>query len=220
MFQILRVCKYEHIEEFQIYGERSCGTKLLQKSLSCFNMNYTEFYGHKHFMGFAKPERIEFTFHTMFVCIVRNPYHWLQSFFNYCHHVPHKKNNIESFLLDEWYSVDDKNKEILYDRNIFEPKIRYKNIFEMRDIKHKYMLNILPTLARNYVLIRYEDLIYNFDNIMKTIQVRFNLKKEKTFPNIKKQEYKPFNKKYESLINDNLNWETENSIGYYINRYY
>ena len=97
MFQILRTCKYEHIENFQIYGERSSGTKFLQKSLSTFDITNTEFFGHKHFMGFAKPEKIEYTMHTIFICIVRNPYDWLLSFFNYCHHVPHKKDSFDSF---------------------------------------------------------------------------------------------------------------------------
>jgi len=216
MFQILRTCKYEHIENFVVYGERHSGTTFLESCLSCYDINQTGFFGHKHWMGFAKPEKIEYTHHILFACIVRNPYQWLMSFFDLPHHVPlYKRANFESFILDEWYSLNNSNQEILEDKNILDSQKRYKNIFEMRETKNIYMLSEISNLARNFIFLRYEDLCYNHENIMNTIQYRFRLKLKKELPKPKPIKYREIIPEYKSIIDDNLNWETENSMGYF-----
>lgn len=216
MFQILRACKYEHIEKFVVYGERHSGTTFLESSLRCFNMSQTGFFGHKHWMGFAKPEKIEYTMHIMFVCIVRNPYEWITAFFDLPHHIPlYKRTSLKSFMLDEWYSVNSAQQEILEDRNMLDPIQRYKNIFEMRDIKNQYMINVLPNLARNFVFVKYEDLFYNYNNIMYTIQNKFHLKLIQDLPKPTQIIKRNLTPECIEIVNQNINWKTENSIGYF-----
>ena len=60
-----------------------------------------------------------------------------------------EKEKIDEFLNKEFWSFNDNNgnrdttKEILEDRNIYTGE-RYKNIFELRHTKIKWMLEDLP----------------------------------------------------------------------------
>lgn len=216
MLQILQTCKYEHIEKFVVYGERHCGTNFLVNSLKCFNLQQTEFFGHKHWLGFAKPEKIQHEMHTVFACIARNPYDWISAFYELPHHIPKKKYiNIFEFITSEWYSVGFDHQEILQDRNFsYNPPIRYKNIFEMRSTKNNYIINILPFLARNYIFLTYEDLISNYYNIMNIIKNRFKLKQEKNFPEPFKAKQRYLDNDIKTIIDNKIIWTIENQIGY------
>ena len=76
---------------------------------------------------------------VLFIGIVRNPYDWLGSFKRQPHHVaPELTKSWESFLLSEFWSTHNGN-ELMDDRN-YETKNRYKNIFELREQKNKYLL--------------------------------------------------------------------------------
>ena len=55
------------------------------------------------------------------------------------------------------------------DRNIYTGN-RYKNIFELRHTKIKWMLEDLPNKVKNCIFIRYEDLINDFDNTLLKIK--------------------------------------------------
>ena len=55
------------------------------------------------------------------------------------------------------------------DRNI-ETNERYKNIFELRHIKNKFLIEKMPTLVKNYCLITYDDLCDNFIETMNKIK--------------------------------------------------
>ena len=73
----------------------------------------------------------------------------------------------------------DQGKEIIEDRNIYTKK-RYKNIFELRHTKIKWMIEDLPNKVKNYIFIRYEELINNFDETLikikdKGLQVKKNI---------------------------------------------
>jgi hypothetical protein len=215
MFQIIRTCRYEHIEKFAIYGERHCGTNFLESCIKCFNIHHTSFFGHKHWMGFAKLSKIRSEKHTIFFCIVRNPYDWLSAFYSLAHHVPKcNKGNFQSFLTNEWYSVDRSGREILHDRN-FNTKQRYKNIFELRKTKIQYILDILPLSSENYVFLRYEDLVYNHHNILNTIKEKFFLKQIHTFPLPTFVRKRKISIEDKSIIDSNLDWSLENKLGYF-----
>ena len=79
------------------------------------------------------------------------------------------------FLNKEFYSIYDDindpryNTEIMEDRHIYTGE-RYKNVFELRHIKHKYLLEDLPNKVKNYIFIKYEDLINNFETTMNLIK--------------------------------------------------
>jgi hypothetical protein len=62
---------------------------------------------------------------------------------------------------------------------------------------------------------RYEDLIYNYSNIMNTIQYRFNLKLEQKLPEPHQPIIRSVIPEYKDIIDNNLNWKTENSMGYF-----
>lgn len=178
------------IKKYTIWGERCSGTNYLQKLIeSNFETELTWDYGYKHFFGFNGFDNSDT---TLFICIVRNPYDWINSFYKNLHNHPLKNNNIvkesskiKLFLNNTWYSITKKNgklEEEMTDRNIYTKK-RYKNIFEMRHYKLKYMLTTLPNNAKNCLLIRYEDLIDNYGFYMNLLKKKgLKSKKNIIFP--------------------------------------
>lgn len=66
------------------------------------------------------------------------------------------------------------------DRNIYTGK-RYKNIFELRHTKIKWMMEELPNKVKNYIFIKHEDLLYDFKNTLlkineKGVKIKDNIK--------------------------------------------
>jgi hypothetical protein len=146
-------------------------------------------------------------------------------------------------LFNEFYSVFDEqqNKKPMLDFNIFsnnvsEPIIikdlnylngnKYKNIFEMRKLKNHYLMNIMPHKVKNYILINYESLLYNYDATLNTIQTKFDLvkkndtyvkiknyKKSDTY-NFKQQRLITFKNELIQIIWENLDTTQESVLGY------
>ena len=130
-----------------------------------------------------------------------------------------KKEQLDEFLNKEMYSIYDgkknKNKsyylnEIKEDRNIYTGE-RYKNIFELRHTKIKWIIEELPKKVKNYIFIRYEDLINDFENTLHKIKnKRLRYRKNINFPlNIQK-----YNKKKNNIPNE-LILNNKNLIPYY-----
>lgn len=198
------------LNKFTIYGERCSGTNYLERLISDnFEASVTWEYGWKHFFGFEQ-NKLNTSDDTLFICIVRDIDGWINSFFRNMYHIPlkYKKIPIENkkimFLNDEIWSFNEKIKnysgprfegrEILEDRNIYTGE-RYKNIFELRHTKLKYMIEDLPNKVINYILIRYEDLINDFENTMIKIKEKgLTIKKDIAFP-VNTFEYKKSNVK-------------------------
>jgi hypothetical protein len=169
------------IDKFTIYGERCSGTNYLEEVIiKNFDVNLTYEFGFKHFFGFT--DNLDKSDNTLFICIVRNINDWINSFYRDMHHLPLKyikniseEQKIYKFLNDEIWSFDDRNnnrdtsKEIMHDRNIYTHQ-RYKNIFELRNTKLQYMIEDLPKKVKNYIFIKYEDLIDNFEEIIEKIK--------------------------------------------------
>lgn len=61
--------------------------------------------------------------------------------------------------------MDKEQTERMEDRNIYTGE-RYKNIFELRHTKLKWMLEDLPNKVDNCIFIRYEDLINDFEKTL------------------------------------------------------
>lgn len=228
------------IYKITIYGERCSGTTYLQNlMLLNFNVTLTWEYGWKHFFGFQN-ELLKNSDDTLFICIVRHPINWINSFYRSLHHSPLKysqlceSDKIYSLLNNEFWSVNDNNPnnahdyhEIMEDRHIYTGN-RYNNVFEMRHTKMQFLLEDLPTKVKNYIVVRYEDLLDDLENVMtqlkcKNLQVRDNI----IFPvnttfykNSKKNLFNRLCQK-ENLIdtnliltNQNLNKYYENQLGY------
>jgi len=216
---MLQICSSGscYIDKFIIYGERHSGTNFVEQCFQQrFGLNKTEFFGNKHFFGWTKPETISYKDkHSLFIGIVRNPYDWIMAMINLPHHIHISRlSNLESFLLNEWYSTDIHNNEILTDRS-FITKKRYANIFDMRTNKYKYLSEIMPVIAPNYVLLSYDTFLKNYNNYLNIICNRFHLKKIGSSPDpIKKYPYAvPTHIK--NIIDNNVDWSLEESLGFY-----
>jgi len=211
--------------KYTIYGERCSGTNYLENLINLnFNSEITWEFGWKHFFGFNDLNNSD---DTLFIAIVRDPYNWINSLYREQHHLPTNFKNIDNFLNDEFYSLDEnKNyEEIMADRNIYTNE-RYKNIFEMRHTKLKFLIDDMPTKVKNYILIRYEDLLNEFNKTMNKIKdkgliVKNNIKKFPlnvlTYKKEKKTIFKLKNKNKINHINiktieDKLNMIYESKI--------
>ena len=163
------------ISKVKIYGERCSGTNylsnLIKKNFKTELIEEDSIFGQKHFFGFHNLENSD---NTLFICIFRHYYDWLNSLWSEKWHIsPHQRKSIHHFLHSEHWSYMDKKiyslekygNEILEDRHIYTKK-RYKNIIELRYIKYKWMIETLPQLVKHSLFIKYEDLITNFNNTM------------------------------------------------------
>ena len=210
-------------------GERCSGTNFLEKAiLENFELDLIWHYGYKHFFGYydysKKNPIIENDNDVLFLGIIREPISWINSFYNHKYHIPvQNKKNIYNFLHNEFYSIDESQKEIEEDRN-YKNRKRYKNIFELRDLKNEYLISH-RNRVKNYLLIRYEDLKNKYEVILNFIENKFNLKrKNKNYIKIetyKGLKNKPYSENYIKLkqytinnIKNRLNKKQEQSLGY------
>ena len=177
------------LKKYQIYGERSSGTNILEDSLiknfeaiTTFNgissVTDEKFkkYGHKHWFG--NHLDLSDTDDTLFICIVRDPVNWLKSIYRNprCFELEMFKSQ-DTFLTSEvmslWYVY---SKTPISDSDMLTCEVnpytgkRYKNMFDLRHEKIKWMCEDLPKLVKNYIFIRYEDLMSDFQGTMKKIQ--------------------------------------------------
>jgi hypothetical protein len=207
------------IKNFTIYGERCSGTNFLERYFHSYTqLPVTWEFGWKHFFGYNDEKIISNGDYTLFLCIVRNPYQWLMSMNKKRHHTLGGKKK-KDFFTSEWKSVETKHPgyhpEIMQDRNTINHQ-RYKNIFEMRKYKCRYLWYELPLYAKNNFFIRYEDLIHYGPNIIFSICNDLNI----PIKNSSVKEQPSFRQIYQiepqllHLFNNNIHWQTENTIGY------
>ena len=201
------------ITKVKIFGERCSGTNyltnLIKENFKVQIIEDKNIYGQKHFFGFHNLENSD---NTLFICIIRDYHSWLNSLWKEKWHISQKqRQSISHFLnVQHWsyydkkeYSILKYGKEIMEDRNIYT-KERYKNIFELRYMKIKWMQETLPTLVKHSILIRYEDLLYHFKNTMDKIYKKgLPLLSPSTFPKnyfLYKTSSKPFIKEDKNII--------------------
>jgi hypothetical protein len=176
------------IANFTIYGERSSGTFFLEEAITKnFNLPVMWYYDWKHFFGAydfdtdnanvpAEGNAID---NTIFIGIVREPVSWLNSFSKNLQYVPACNHELTNFLNNPFYSVagEGDQEEVIQEDVNYITKERFKNIFELRKIKNDFLINVVRTKVKNYVLIRYEDLLNNYVNTLDQIKNAFNLVK-------------------------------------------
>lgn len=213
------------IKKFVIYGERCSGTNFLENVIKTnFGLELSNEYSWKHFFGFDnfdKPNE-----DILFIGIIRNPIYWLNSFSKELHHIPKENRSLNNFLVNEFYSVDENNKINLNDIN-YITKRKYKNIFELRKMKNFYLINIMKHKVKNYILVNYESLLFNYEYILDFIKDKFNLSNQfpiyKKIKNYKKSDKDLFHKQRNILLPprivdfiwNNLDMEQENRLGYF-----
>lgn len=204
------------VSKFTIIGERHSGTNWIEKiCLSRLTLPITWEFGSKHFIN-PRPSLLAAGTDCLFICIVRNIYDWIGGFYKVPHHVNVSMMwNIKTFILNEW-------KNDIEDNDYLTGK-PYKNIFELRKYKLQYLSIFLPLIVDNMIIVRYEDLRINPENIVDFIATTYNIQKTNNlysqFTNpINKPPYY-FNKEILSIINDNTDWDIENNFGYYKSEY-
>ena len=181
-------------QKVKIYGERCSGTNYLEQLLlKNFNVQMIPHeYGHKHFFGF---HNLNDSDNVLFICVVRDPVTWINSFYKNPWHVhPNMTTSTLSFLSQPFQSVIDKSYQKSFPSNAnigdinkedvdMYTKKPYKNIMELRHVKLKWMIETLPTMVKNYCLIRYEDLVDHFEETMDILkETGLSLKNKDTFP--------------------------------------
>ena len=195
-----------NIKKIIIYGERCSGTNFLENAiLENFDVEISWEQGSKHFFCFNNYDKRNFD-DTLYIGIIRDPIYWINSFSKEFHHVPEiNRKSMKNFLFNKFYSVNDeietapKLQTILFnnkpqkiyryttmseDLNYITNK-KYKNIFELRKIKNEYLMDVMPTKVKNYILINYEKLLTNYEETLEFIKNKFNLtQKHDTFKKI------------------------------------
>jgi hypothetical protein len=170
---------------FSIVAERCTGNHFLRFAiLRNFHITYSPEYSSHFFSDNLITNSESKLDNTLFICIVRHPLDWIDSFFKRLHHIPQKnKISVQAFITNEFYSIFEEgpeiNKEIMEDRHMFS-KERYKNIFEMRYVKYMWMLHKLPRMVKNHIIIPYEYLRDNYIETLEFIEKKFKLKRINT----------------------------------------
>jgi hypothetical protein len=197
------------MKKVTIYGERCSGTNYLEELLLLnFDVEIVWDYGWKHFFGFNDLTNSD---DILFIGIIRNLEDWINSLYREKHHLPtHLTENIDTFLTNTFYSIGDgpikyqiTGDELMTDRNI-DTGERYKNIYELRLVKNKYLIEKMPKLVKNYCLITHDDLVDSFLDIMNKLKNSgLKIKDSIDFPlnvNYFKKEKDTLFKKKENII--------------------
>jgi len=217
------------INKFTIYGERCSGTYYLTRLISFnFDIKITAEYGYKHFFGFNDLTDGD---DTLFIGLVREPVDWIMSFYNHPWHVAAelKGKGFDHFALGgdnkEFYSISDEGKEVVTDHHIFNGG-RYRDVFELRATKCRFLLKEMEKSVKNYKLIRLEDLQKDYEKILTQLEKRFKLKRKMEClvnlenykgvvgaPKYEKKHYNP-EPHVLNLIHSNLDLKVEKEMGY------
>ena len=214
------------ITKYVIYGERCSGTNFLDNAIqSNFNLSLRTDLGSKHFFCFNKYDSSHDD--TLFIGIIRNPIYWINSFSTELYHVPSKNKNINNFLNNEFYSVKENTDIIIIKDLNWRTVKKYSNIYELRKMKNFYLLNVMKKKVKNYILLNYESLLYNYDFTLDYIKNHFNIiprypiyksikqyKKSKNY-NFVKQRNILLNPDQVNIIWNNLHIQQENRLGYF-----
>jgi hypothetical protein len=188
------------IKKVTIYGDICSGTNYLEELLvKNFDVKIVWTYGWKHFFGFNNLSNSD---DVLFIGIVRNIVDWVNSVHRKKWHLPESVcKNINSLLNNKYYCINKRNKqEIMEARNI-ETNKKYKNIFESRHTKNKFLIEKMPLLVKNYCLITYDELKNNFTSTMNIIKsYNLEIKNNIEFP-INNKYYKKTNRIFKDKEN-------------------
>ena len=215
-------------ERFMVFGERNSGTNYLSNLISSnFGLVDSNLIMWKHWMGFRNPNaNLSVLDNTLAIGIIRDPIDWLSSMKAHAPHASHISNlSWPNFLQSEWWSIHDNRDygyEIMEDRD-FDTGQRYQNIMKMRSKKLSWLLN--PDIPCPYALVRYEDLLNSYKEVLGIIRDVFQIpQKNNPFTNIlkdmkhggsyKKRTHQKPPKQCFNMILNGLDWTLEETVGY------
>ena len=102
-------------------------------------------------------------------------------------------------------------KRNIHDFNIFTNK-KFKNIFECRNVKTRYLVDLMPSKVKNYVLITYDQIKNNPIETLANMKEIFNLKLRNStieMYSYYKNTNKKFKQKIQSLKDDEIYLHSE-----------
>lgn len=191
----------------------------------------SSYYGPKQDYTFEGSEDI------LFVIIFRNPYDWLRSFQRTAFFGPPKTQTCDfsEFIRTEW-GINTSYEQVR-EWQKFHPLIElnpsnglpFKNVIKLRAAKIKNMLEI-PKRIQNYYIVNYEQVKDHPEQVVKEVSEIFRLDLKAEFTPIVKIrgfknagiyvpiKYNPISKKDLLYINQQLDEQLENSIGYKLNK--
>lgn len=215
------------IDRIQLYAERHTGSKWLTQMLEeTFGIKNPWGFGWKHW--FPDIEKINKTdiSNYLFIILVRDPYQWIAAMNKIPHHARPKLKDLrlEEFIKEEWecewtkkdvpWLDDDKNfTEMMNERNP-DTGERFKNIIELRNYKNREFLS-LSDKVKNFHIVKYEDMCDNPLEVINKIVEGYPIKQiRQTRPNTKKVYPRKLSDESIQFINDNLDWNLEEKLGY------
>ena len=207
------IIDYRPIKRFTILGERHSGTNWIERIvLSRLELELTWEFGSKHFIKNTNWTTLNKGHDVLFICITRNIYDWIHGFYKLPHHVGSNiKCDKYKFMLSQWDSGQE-------DYNFINNK-PYENIFHMRKSKLEFYIDFLPNIIYNMIIIRYEDLLINPENIVSFISDKFGIPKtNKEYGRMTSPRYKqPYKIKSDifDIISNNTDWITECRFNYF-----
>jgi hypothetical protein len=216
----------ERIKYFTILGERHSSTNFLEYVLrSNLDIKSVWDFGHKHWIGNNRWKNISESRNTLFLGIVRNIYDWIGGMNRIPHHLSLLSNKSYESLISEPFISCDYNKflekMIYYDDRNYIKQTFYKNIFEARHYKNKFLYHYMPFLADNYVLLTFENFTKYHGEITSFISSEFKIASTRRYRISREYvDLSSKNKQYElpehihKEINDKTIWETEYIFGY------
>jgi len=153
------------IEDFAVFGERSCGTNVTQEVIErAFGLKRNRSYGWKH----GRPSFLAAGKRTLFVVSLRNAFDWSVSMYAKPYHAEPELARLpySEFIRSPWRSVMDAPRAHRLDRSAYlnQPLASdrdpltgatFANIFEMRTSKIRSLL-ALCKLGANVVIVQRE----------------------------------------------------------------
>jgi hypothetical protein len=203
---ILLKTNKQYINNFTIFAERHSGTNFLEKWIvKSFDIPSTWEFGWKHFW-IHNTKKLNSP-NTLFIGVVRNPYDWLGAMYKIPYHIILKENS--TFL-------DFMNTQIVSKGDGGKFLEEYRDIFSLRETKNQHLLYTMPKICDNYLLLNYENL-FGIDVVFKEIVFSFSLQQYQFFANNFQKHQYVLSSLETKIINNNLNWSTENLLNYNIN---
>lgn len=214
--------------KIQIFGERHSGTKFVADLCRHFLDAEVRFrFGHKHFFTIdAIKEKKKLIDDTLFICVVRNPYSWLNGMWTLPYHAGNKNKKRRIKLLTEpWWSVNRLGNKIETDVHIYNNRT-YLNLFELRSCKLLFLKYTLPKLVSHQCLIRTECFLdTQYINVwLSDISNTFNIRQKGYYnPELNMKFVRgsnPITNLFHTpdilkMVNNNLDWNLENAYNYY-----
>jgi len=233
------------LERLKVCGERCSGTDfvwhLLHGNFHQLQVVSSTDYVQKHCLWwFGTPSGldnldslhlnsfyIDFLDDCLIVVVIRDPYDWLRSYYHYQWCVPKSlwNNAFHDFVSREWIPtikpLEDRKGDY---SNIDFWHPSFRNILELRKGKTENYLELGHRVG-NYLFVRYEDVRDNPEEFIEYVGNYFALQKTPSFDEVDTHmaSHVPYVPKHyfsiasEDLqfINQEIDWELENKVGYF-----